>query len=578
MVEPHLGGGARTPPHLPHVALAVLALLVVAIVVAACERTLVEPVSVAATPKAAAVWATPGGEDNSPAGTRGPVLAPPDTHSGSQAQASLPGYFKYRTIAQVTYSGAISRHTLFGPFPDTTFGPMGQGGDNGIMWIGQSSAAGGGARAITGLTEIATFQYTINYGRNPSSQPSNDNPACGNVYNWRDCVRFDEASPSTVSYTVFDVGLNSAVTPAATPSHGLVRFDIGPSIDSIGGFHPGVEGAEWVWTPDDTVQYGGSRGIACSGNNHCELFVDYNGTMRARAYTNGIMKEAQPMHVTVTDSVYMTVDKPYGPPGYGASFTVHLDGATGMYINAWWFYADTGGFSRQLTWCGFGSYGTTAGPCGYNIPMSGKVVAEVFLNGSWRSPSKHVIVIPCPTDDSLLDHPETRRMLDSAWDLGRSGTDMNQWRERAVASYDSSGKRIARLLPLDTLATPCSNHIIDLVPAPGRKLMDSHLHPFAINDSLPRACEDSSHHLQPNQYLRYGHKYGGLSGADWEHTTVTNLPVYAFDLDSMYRGMPGTTFEYDSIENRYRPLDWQNHYKAWPWDRRTRACRIARYE
>jgi hypothetical protein len=493
-------------------ALVTLTVMVVSIAaITACERSMIEPVPAPMRPQAASRWATPGGADNSPAGGTGPTLAAPDTHSGSQAQASLPGYFKYLTIVQVTYSGSIHRSTLFGPFPDTTFGPMGSGSNNGIMWIGQSGPSGGGARPITALSEVATFQYTINYGRNPSSQPSNDNPACGNVYNWRDCVRFSEASPGSITYTPYSVDLTSTGDQPPVTYHGIAKFDIGAATPTINGFTVGVDAPEWLWTPDDTVKYGKPNPAPCGTayTQHCEIYITHSGTMEARAYVNGTMKDAPRMHVTLKDSVYATASPPYGAANYTTTFTVTSTADTAWYFDSWGkFYPDAGG-EMWITTCPAMWVTTRSQACGpWNVPSSGTAVFFVILHNNYRTTaSTHVTVVPCPTKDSLLNDPDIRKKLDSLWRLSWPDTNnlTNRVERSAMIYKDATGKIVFEINSSYSNNTACSSTLPS--PPPGATLLRYiHTHP-ARKDSFVQCDSKTS--------KRYADQFGKPSGDDW---------------------------------------------------------------
>jgi len=235
--------------------------------------------------------------------------------------------------------------------------------------------------------------------------------------------------------------------------------------------------------------------------------------------------------------------------------------------------------SRKLASQGsaWGACSPSSTNCTNFVGVSGTVDVLASVNGDTLRVSVHVTVVPCPTKDPNLDNPLVRAKLDSLWLLARSGNNKNSWRERAISGYDSSGTLIVRILQLDSTATPCRTPIVDPVPAPGQKLFDMHVHPFAVNDSLPAACNDPSIILRPNQFMKYGHTYGGLSGADWTHTAVHNppVPVYTFDADSVYRGFPGANFTYIPAKQEYIPTNWQQFYQSWP--RRGPGCEIVRY-
>lgn len=161
-----------------------------AVSVIACQGDVVgppaspQPLPGAPSPVPAERWLSPGGEDNSPSassGSVGSVLA----HNGSADPVSIGGTFKYRTIVQATFTGAVSRTwNIAGQPPAPDYGPAGPGGngDGGIVLGGGSISNGAVTSSLGNVSSVTMYlplqgQYTI--GRSSLGQPSHDNPACG---------------------------------------------------------------------------------------------------------------------------------------------------------------------------------------------------------------------------------------------------------------------------------------------------------------------------------------------------------------------------------------------------------------
>ena len=282
------------------------------------------------------------------------------------------------------------------------------------------------------------------------------------------------------------------------------------------------------------------------------------------------------MHVTVTDQLSLSVDKPSGAPNYLAVFTVRNSDSTDVLVDSWQFVPDSGAVF------GVGCPTWTQGRqwnCAMNVPVSGTMKVKVSVHyNHWVFKSVHVTVVPCPTNDSLLDDAKIRLMLDSIWKLSNGGNpDIDKRSERGFTVYDSVGRLVIRLSPLDTASSPCQTAITEPYPPPGTVLAQFHVHPFTLNDSLPRACEIGKG-LKGGQYLKYANSFGGPSEADWNRTSVVPpRPVYAFDKDSIYKAAPGLPMPYDSLTARYNPdLSQIPNYLS-TWSRKGPNCTVIKY-
>jgi hypothetical protein len=245
-----------------------------------------------------------------------------------------------------------------------------------------------GGRPATALTEDLALLGNVSYGRNGIGQPpeGNLNPACGNVYNWRDCWTFSDGSPSSIAYTPYSVGL-SLTGDASVTYRGIAKLDIAAATPTVGGLAVAVDAPEWLWTPEDPVKYGGPRTNQCGGgaaSTHCEFYVEHSGTMQARAYVNGTMKDAPPMRVALKDSVYATASPSNGLVNYASTFTVTNTADTAWYFDGWGkFYPDAGG-QMWITTCPTKWVPGRSESCGpWNVPSSGRAVFYVIVHNNY---------------------------------------------------------------------------------------------------------------------------------------------------------------------------------------------------
>jgi len=397
-----------------------------------------------------------------------------------------------------------------------------------------------------------------------------------------------------------------------------VKFTAGADPATVPGnpYPIGVKELQWRWIPEDTLS-ADTLGCGSSSGMVCTRVMRGSGTMYASAYVNG-QQQQKSIHLTVKVPTLDLSASKYvvAAPGENDTFTATANGS--LTVLGWSFTPDGGGAADRLatssasigartakarstasaTGAQNASFGGLTVPttsrrfaspgsawdactsgsaqCTNLVTETGTVDVLAIVNGDTLRVSVHITVIPCPTHDPYLDNPLVRSKLDSLWKLARvDTTKISSFRERTIGGYDSSGTLVVRILQLDTAATPCSNHVIEPSPLPGKKVFDAHVHPFALNDSLPKEC-DPTPPLKPGQYQIYGHTFGGLSSNDWNHTALTPpYPVYTFDRDSVYKGSPGSNQPYFPALKKYIPTDWQNFYQSWP--RRGPGCEIVRY-
>jgi len=249
-------------------------------------------------------------------------------------------------------------------------------------------------------------------------------------------------------------------------------------------------------------------------------------------------------------------------------FTAGADEPKVVFAITQWKWKPDSGTTGVVSTCG------ASISCSYKPQASGTMWVYGTVNGVPDSASNQVIRIPCPTQDDFLDRQNLRDSLAKLWQLSNgSNSNFSLRRERGLAMYDSAGKTLIRILPLDTSATPCETHLPTPVPSPGRLLMEAHVHPFTPGDLLPSNCKFKKP-PPPGKAYAYGPGVGGMfSDKDWEHTQVPpRHPIFAFDRDSVFRGdtlvtlveKPDGTFAPDST--------WEVNYHS--WTRQRPSCKV----
>ena len=141
-----------------------------------------------------------------------------------------------------------------------------------------------------------------------------------------------------------------------------------------------------------------------------------------------------------------------------------------------------------------------AGECELSggVAPTSLTVTATTVQGVTLTTTVTVDTLPCPTKEPVLDSQEMRALIDSLWRLGGNQGNAADRRERTAMLIDSSGVLVARILPVDPSATPCTtssatDSTIRFVPPrwiPGAMKILSviHTHPFKPKDQLPSNC------------------------------------------------------------------------------------------
>jgi hypothetical protein len=560
------------------------------LLLAACDQTLVAPAPGLAprtAPPAArrSAWPTPGGQYDSPAGLVGELQTAVDSSSGYQKDTVV-FTFHHQTVVRVSVSGVVHRSTVIGPFPPADIGPTGIGASGGIYFGNYSTGYSGAADTAI----LAVFGGDVHMARGPMSQPSWMSPMCGNrdvtPADYRDCVRFDLVSPGKLTYTIVDAALQMTASATAVPSRGHVAFDLRAEPDNVAGFGMNILESEWLWTPDDQARWGGPRTptyptLQCTSARHCEYWgFDQGGTLQARAYVNGVMKEGPPLHVSVTDSLTLTVDRASGPPNYPATFRAANSDGTNIMAMQWTFTPDGGGAPYSpVPACPTGVQGTFW-DCPMNVKESGTMSIRASVHyDHYSTASVHVTVVPCPTGDTLLDNPLFRRLMKTVWDSSQAGKSSvaDRTERMGVLFRDTVTKayqyKLLPLNPVDSLNGPCQ------VNAPGFSYPSTwkivtfvHSHPFQKGEQFAGNCPKDA----KGNYLVYDKtpQTGWASGTDWKTSLDKHLPSYIIDSMQVIR-IVGDSGDVRPVINRrgdttdYRANNWRNAQTITP---RTSTC------
>lgn len=159
-------------------------------------------------------------------------------------------------------------------------------------------------------------------------------------------------------------------------------------------------------------------------------------------------------------------------------------------------------------------------PCTRAIQQSGTMTLTASKNGVLRTARTRVNVVPCPTNDTILDNPKIRKALDSLWKL----SDVTA--QYPMHAYDSLGTTIVRIGDFNPLTDDgCTNYPRPPQPPPGFPVAWFHTHPASVNQTV---------NCNPKQSKVYSKQFGGPSHLDWQHA-ANNAPQFVMDADNIYR-------------------------------------------
>jgi hypothetical protein len=163
----------------------------------------------------------------------------------------------------------------------------------------------------------------------------------------------------------------------------------------------------------------------------------------------------------------------------------------------------------------WGACSPSSSQCTNFVSESGTVDVLALVNGDTLRATVAVRVVPCPTGDSLLDDPFTRKMLDSLWRLSwpDTTTTANRVERGGYIYYDSTSKQmvfsISRPSPNDNA---CRSYLGP--PPPGVQVVRIiHTHPARVHKYVQ--CDSSSGHT-------YADQFGKPSGDDWAFAKQAN--------------------------------------------------------
>jgi hypothetical protein len=304
---------------------------------------------------------------------------------------------------------------------------------------------------------------------------------------------------ATVQGTHTTNALTLTVTPPTLKVTGAPASIVGPQSVT---FTPAVTPSTvawtpyWYWTPDVGTAPRGIDTYCNAGEKPCTRTISASGWMKVSA-TIGEYALADSAHVTETPPQFKVTAVPQNFVGtQSVTFTATPTPApAGWYVRWWVWTPDTGTSVIGCNWYD--------NPCTRPVSTSGSMKAMTVIGLDTLIASVHVSVVPCLTNDSILDDSRVRRKLALAWNNSNSNAAAAQRQEQWGMRVTLPGGRT-----VDTNftnlpgATPCQSYD----PARfrpdsiGQILLTWHTHPFAPAHQRPDSTwgQDDPAELLPN--------------------------------------------------------------------------------
>jgi hypothetical protein len=175
--------------------------------------------------------------------------------------------------------------------------------------------------------------------------------------------------------------------------------------------------------------------------------------------------------------------------------------------------------------------------CVYTPPRTGRMWWSGTVNGEPDSLSASIQVIPCPTNDSLLDRPDFRKLFKQIYDSSGPTLPFLDRREHGGFLYidQDADSLIYKPFPVTgSNSSPCSLQVMDYPaePPPTWLVAIPHAHPSDSGTVVPPGvCR---------QAMAGGITGPGASPQDDALAESQMLPVYAVDSKYIYRTLgPG---------------------------------------
>jgi len=276
-------------------------------------------------------------------------------------------------------------------------------------------------------------------------------------------VNFDvTANPTTANY-------KDTVTVTATVSPGQVgTLNVPWTIDSVK-WAPafGTQTSPCQWSDFVTSN---------PGTRTCRKPFTRTGTLTVFATVNGVAAQ-KALTITVTPPQLNVTAAPASvTPSQNVTFTASVTPSTITWnLSTWTWRPDsgTGGISAPCNWW--------EKTCSRGMSKSGWMRATAIIGEYTLNDSAHVSVVPCLTNDSILDDSRIRRKLSQAWNNSNSNATASQRLEQwGMRVRLPDGRIVDSNFTNLPGATPCKAFDEQLFNpnSIGTVLLTWHTHPF----------------------------------------------------------------------------------------------------
>lgn len=252
----------------------------------------------------------------------------------------------------------------------------------------------------------------------------------------------------------------------------------------------------------------------------CAMKIYGDGRLEVVAHVNGFRHVASQAVKVRTAHLRLVASKMSVAKGENVSFTVTWsDGHTPVAVERWQFFPDSG---TDIT--GYCPNWHTP-TCTKAIQQSGTMTVSSRRDGALRTARARVNVVPCPTNDTLLDNPRVRKAIDSLVVLGELTS--TQPKERRMEAFDSLGTVVVRFATFNPLTdNGCQVAAEPPLNGPDIRLAIFHLHTAAPGDTA---------NCSPTEKLVLEDRFGGPSGHDWREAAKSGIREYVINPEGIQR-------------------------------------------
>ncbi len=317
-----------------------------------------------------------------------------------------------------------------------------------------------------------------------------------------------------------------------------------PMVDSLGTVRFTVSGDSAGTVTGNPTFLRGSMSKKSDGSwkavDYMDTLAPDSGFLYFKRYAldgecNGWVKYILAGSQTITvdfPEIVVTSNHEFVPLGSSVQFTATAVGFSPSSGNWFWSWEPVAGNSVSVGQC-LGQTTCTYAPAGTGHMVVLAIDADNLL---YKGESAAIEIMPCPTPDSMLNHPKLRQALLQALDSSFVDSATHVRRERAGYVYRDTTRAMWDPLALVLFhpvslpgTTPCTGTFTPPPPnqGPWKLVAYFHTHPFSGGTASTPADIKPANCPPDHRGRRY--RPGPSDNADWPTSDQLNVPGYIID-------------------------------------------------